>query len=55
MEMRVLTNLKDTVATDALIGRLPIGARHSTKVPHVMMKRLWSIHVGQHNSLISLI
>jgi cob(I)alamin adenosyltransferase len=24
--MRVLTNLKDTVATDALIGRLPIGA-----------------------------
>jgi hypothetical protein len=24
--MRVLTNLKDTVATDALIGRIPIGA-----------------------------
>jgi hypothetical protein len=23
------THLKDTVATDALIGRLPIGARHS--------------------------
>jgi hypothetical protein len=29
--MRVLTNLKDTVATDALIGRIRIGARHSTK------------------------
>jgi hypothetical protein len=29
--MRVLTNLKDTVATDALIGYLPIRARHSTK------------------------
>jgi hypothetical protein len=29
--MLVLTNLKDTVATDALIGRLPIGARYSTK------------------------
>jgi hypothetical protein len=28
--MRVLTN-KDTVATEALIGRLPIDARHSTK------------------------
>jgi hypothetical protein len=31
IEMNVLTNLKDTVATDALIGRLQIGARHSTK------------------------
>jgi hypothetical protein len=29
IEMRVLTNLKDTVASDALIGRLPIGARHA--------------------------
>jgi hypothetical protein len=29
--MRVLTNLKDTGATHALIGRLPIGTRHSTK------------------------
>jgi hypothetical protein len=29
--MRVLTNLKGTVATDALIGRLPICGRHSTK------------------------
>jgi hypothetical protein len=28
--MRVLTDLKDTVAKDALCGRLPIGARHST-------------------------
>jgi hypothetical protein len=30
--MRVPTNLKDTVAGEALvIGRLPIGARHSAK------------------------
>jgi hypothetical protein len=30
IEMRFLTNLKDTVATDALIGHIPIGARHYT-------------------------
>jgi hypothetical protein len=29
--MHVLNNLKGRVSTDALIGRLPIGARHSTK------------------------
>jgi hypothetical protein len=29
--MRILTNLIDTDATDALIGRLPIDARHYTK------------------------
>jgi hypothetical protein len=31
IEMRILINLKDTVATDVLIGCLPIGARHFTK------------------------
>jgi hypothetical protein len=31
IEMRILTNLKDTVAPDVPIGRIPICARHSTK------------------------
>jgi hypothetical protein len=40
--MRFLTNLKDTGATDALIERLPIGARHSTKSRVISRGFVWS-------------